>query len=1847
MATAPANGGRAAWHAAARIVAAAARVLLWLVVLGLALVLALLIALRTAPGKRALLRVAIGAANGRMAGHLSVRGIDGDLWHVVTLYDVRLDDAEGLEAIFARRVRVVVDWAGALHGYWHARDVEVDGARLTLRHLGDNRLNLAALGRPRPRPPRRPAAEGAGGPPLIEIDHAHVQVDAAYDPPRGHEGNPIAWPRGSFDFDARARIRGGDVHVEVARLSSDSREPLRAHVELRGGLQVTPRAAPGGRSKFTFEDVVVTVVSDGSELARLHPMVRPRGRWQLRVAGAGPLERLRAEVVASAPAGSITVDGWLGRTYPGMRWEARAVGAGLDGARDWQGLPPGRLDFDVRSDGTGRDGRGEIVVERLAADGGAVRLWAHGRSDLSGHGDGQARLAVDSLARLAALGVPLGGLERVDGALRARVWLARDGAGPSLRAHVDATRLVAERDGTRGQAAAVAGDVTVGAGRPARVVLHGRGLVATLPSAPGRAGPLTVRLSSASLGLRGTPRRFAADFDARTPAGTRAAASLEARLGHDHAEVTVSRLTVDQTTDGRRRQLALGAPARLTVEGTRAAPRLALAFAGARATARLHLQGAAVGGEVALAAPDLERVRRAAGLANLPLAGALTARARFHWQRALTLQAVLDAARLRAGPAAAARLHATVHAVDLAGQARLDGDEVRLGPLALSHLLLSADGGVDRLKLALQAERAGRRGPTRLALVADGQWRTRGLRLDRADLVVRTLSLELPRQRWQLAAPARLHVDPSTLALSNLRARSGVGELWAEARLAHGAIDATVALRDGDLEELSRVAGHPGLLPPARWSGRVHVGGTPAAPVVDARIYARTDRTVAWYGLGFNALSLTAWADRRHAILHADARGSRDTRVVVDAHGLPRSAGDRIVAVAATLDRLQLSVHGHRWELRAPCTLDVGARLTVDGCRLGSGRAEIDVDGSGPIAAGAPDGLDVTVATSHLDVRDVAALFAPGHREPPKTDFELQAHLAGTRRAPVVDVALSGRGSEIDEGGLPENVDYRIRAHYGERRLRGQASMRQVGMRLGIGATFDLPTTLGGDEPVALALEARPVPFFKIRQLLPTPIANLQGFFTLRVRAGGSTRHPTLSAELHAPSWGLDNLRDNDSVVNLAYDGRELVVNSVTSFQTTSLLAAILRIRPQRNSGTVAMELRAPLDLGRVLASPRDAWHALVHDAPLTASAEVRNVDLTKVPLQIVGWDAPLTVGRVEASLRLSGTLHRPSLHGEVHASGLGQPGVVDHLDVDAALALDDGRLHLSGAAALRGAPLVRFRGLCRLDARALVDGDPAWRRGAVDIDLDVPPFALGRLRGLQPRLHVLDGTVRARAALRGSFAAPDFRLVADAAPLQLGGARFSTVHAEARFVDARWRFSVAGDELPYGRLRVAGELPEDWSQPMRMAIDAERLDVGFLSALWEEIGAVHGRLSASVRVAGTRADPRPTGFATLAGGTFQLRGDARRYTGTLAARIDGDQATLTALTLHGGGGTLTASGRAALDGLRPTRLSLDVHADRFEADYGSAAARLDADFTIAGDRSDGIFKGTLALHRGTLRLPALPGSSASLPMGALADVRYDDARARRAQSAALAGQGAFIAARLDGPLMLRSREADLDLGGELDATIGNGRLLLDGVVEARRGTMELLGHRYTVERAMLAFGGPADDPELHLRVTRRIGKATIAIVIEGTAQRPEVRLFCDPPVYDQAQLVSLVLAGRTGGARIALRDLHRQIQGLLSALVIQKIQEQLAPGLPIDVARPLDQQSYSEFSQSPVEVGRFVSDRVYVRYAHRFGTGVGRSAANENEASAEYRLGDGFELDTTFGDAGVGGIYLFWTKRD
>ncbi len=714
----------------------------------------------------------------------------------------------------------------------------------------------------------------------------------------------------------------------------------------------------------------------------------------------------------------------------------------------------------------------------------------------------------------------------------------------------------------------------------------------------------------------------------------------------------------------------------------------------------------------------------------------------------------------------------------------------------------------------------------------------------------------------------------------------------------------------------------------------------------------------------------------------------------LDLRGKTHWRDGRVVGADATLLALELAANAHVWKLRSPCHGSIEASLaTLEKCVLFEGKQELTLGARVPLAD--PDAtLDATFATRALDLRALGAFFAPGHKELPHSAFEMRVHASGTRRAPLFDLELEGLGSQIDEG-LPENVSYRIRAHHGLGRVTGEISARQLGTRLGIGARFDLPTSFDGkeDRPLSFELEARPVPFFKLRDRLPTELAGLRGFFNLRARAGGTTRHPTFTAELHAPSWNLDDLTNNDTVVNLSYDGQTLHANSVTSFAATTFANALFRIHPRRNSGTVQLELQMAIDVAQLLARPREALATLQHSAQLTASAQIKGVELQRVPLQIVGIASPFTTGLVDGALQLTGTMDDPVLHVSLRGAGLEKPGVVDHLGLSIEGALVGGRAQLSGELSLHDHLALRYKGEARLDVRQLLAGGP-WRNGAARLDVDVPSFDLRGVRDMQHRWRQLEGSLSGKAYIRGTFAAPVWKGELSVRSLALGGDPFVSVSASARYGEGHFTGHGRADQLHGGAVEVSAAWSRLVDEPLALALVAHRLDLGFLSSAWDEVNQLGGTLEAQARVSGTRARPKidegealiERASLTFHGPAQQLR-EVRLELHTSEGRLRGQ------LDANGGEGAMHVVGTATLDGMKPAGLTLSVQAARLRLPYGARGTTLDADFTLEGARGADGWSGRVDLLRGKLALGELidPARKEDQPM--LVDVRYSDQR--------------------------------------------------------------------------------------------------------------------------------------------------------------------------------------------------------------------------------------------------------------
>lgn len=119
---------------------------------------------------------------------------------------------------------------------------------------------------------------------------------------------------------------------------------------------------------------------------------------------------------------------------------------------------------------------------------------------------------------------------------------------------------------------------------------------------------------------------------------------------------------------------------------------------------------------------------------------------------------------------------------------------------------------------------------------------------------------------------------------------------------------------------------------------------------------------------------------------------------------------------------------------------------------------------------------------------------------------------------------------------------------------------------------------------------------------------------------------------------------------------------------------------------------------------------------------------------------------------------------------------------------------------------------------------------------------------------------------------------------------------------------------------------------------------------------------------------------------------------------------------------------------------------------------------------------------------------------------------------------------RLTGGLRLVMLEG---VGGSGERRAGR-RLTATGTIQTADGTYRAYGQDLTIDRGVVNFQGPLDNPGLNVRAVRKGVAVEAGVEVTGTAQRPKVTLVSEPAVPDSEKL-SWMIIGR--GSNSADRD--------------------------------------------------------------------------------------------------------------
>jgi hypothetical protein len=842
-------------------------------------------------------------------------------------------------------------------------------------------------------------------------------------------------------------------------------------------------------------------------------------------------------------------------------------------------------------------------------------------------------------------------------------------------------------------------------------------------------------------------------------------------------------------------------------------------------------------------------------------------------------------------------------------------------------------------------------------------------------------------------------------------------------------------------------------------------------------------------------------------------------------------------------------------------------------------------------------------------------------------------------------VAVSGLDGEVALHGRPADLRLSTRLHVA---AAGTASEPTTTVDLSAALPLSFPPgrtpRLVAGRPAALELLLRPIPLPLLRRFV-AGLPPVEGVAAVEVRLDGSIDDPRLKALVRLERGRGDRLSGLVGSVRLAADASATRLDADLGWE---------RQPPLR------LRTRLALGLRRLLEQAGDLVR--LGAAPLDVRLDLPRADLAALTKLAPKSPAPAPTGAASVALRVQGTMLQPRVDLRLGLKGA-RLGSIRLRELESRLGVDVGRgqTRTSLEVSLDHQPLLRAR------ARAAFDLEQLLRTRAVplatiELTAAAPPLALRRLGDIDRRLARIDGTLSAAIAVAGTTRLPTATVGLTVTKVRHGQIQVGDLRLDASLagvkprLEAKLRLRRPDGGLLDGQV----ELPLRGG-PLSARLLGKSLGLAFLSRIDPSLQEVAGTLDLDLRASGSLAQPTLRGTLRLQRGALQLRGLSRLSQLNLQLKLGGRRVELTELSGRSGDGRVSVKGGVELRplhaGVDPADLlggfALKIDAKRFRIDAGAVSnAVFTGRVAVEGGLRDRRLVARVSLEEASLRVPSLKGQRKLHSTARLDDVVFvdDRPRATSAGGTPTAPIGLDVALAFD-PLFVRGEEVDLEVASDLRArTDRRGRIRLSGRVEIRRGTVRLLGNPFEIRQAILLFSGEPDpDPGLQIQLSRRTAQAVLSIGLQGTLSAPELDLSSDPPIYDRGQIISLILTGRADVRQTSADgDQSLAVAGAVAQVLLGGLARALAPKIGIDVARvslseSKDKQTGASSVRAEAEVGRYITQRLYLGYRRVFGASADE---NSNEGLLEYSISAKWLLTAIFGDAGVGGIDIFWSHR-
>lgn len=291
----------------------------------------------------------------------------------------------------------------------------------------------------------------------------------------------------------------------------------------------------------------------------------------------------------------------------------------------------------------------------------------------------------------------------------------------------------------------------------------------------------------------------------------------------------------------------------------------------------------------------------------------------------------------------------------------------------------------------------------------------------------------------------------------------------------------------------------------------------------------------------------------------------------------------------------------------------------------------------------------------------------------------------------------------------------------------------------------------------------------------------------------------------------------------------------------------------------------------------------------------------------------------------------------------------------------------------------------------------------------------------------------------------------------------------------------------------------------------------------------------------------------------------------------------------NGTGGRIVLSGEAQL---KNPQAGLTLTFEQF-----AATNRSDRRVIVSGstqlnwDRQRLQLTGELTADRARLEMPA-----ASRP-GLSSDVVIVGRPPREKPMAQRYPLALDLTLNLGKDFLFKGAGLDARLGGALRVYSANQTLRGEGQIRVEEGRYAAYAQTLDIERGVLRFAGPIDNPALDVLAVRKNPTVKAGVKVSGTVQRPVVKLYSDPALPDTEKLSWLVLGhGLDNAGQQEFVLMQVAAAALLNQADSVSFQSKLADTLGID-SFDVRSGGGTDLTSAVVSVGKRLSSRATLSY--------------------------------------------------